>query len=217
VQTFLFDIDGTLVDSTACVERVWRELAGEYGADADQVLRHCHGRRDVDVVAEFFAPAVSATVLARITPLEMELTGSVVPVLGASEVLRALAPGRWAAVTSGPRLLMQQRLLAAGLPVPSVMVTSEDVRAGKPDPEGFKKAAAALGVPTSKCIVFEDSPAGVAAGKAAGAFVVALTTTHSPDALAAADRIVPNLFEISAMLGSDVDIASRGSGRTGGP
>jgi len=130
----------------------------------------------------------------------MDLVAGVTAVPGALEIIATLEPNRWAVVTSGPRGLMEARLRTAGLPVPRVMVTAEDVAAGKPDPEGFVMAAAALGVPPSNCVVVEDSPAGVAAGKAAGAFVVAVTTTHDASALTAADRVVEDLSELPQAL-----------------
>jgi sugar-phosphatase len=95
---------------------------------------------------------------------------------------------------------MAARLRAAGLPVPPVLITADDVHFGKPHPEGFLLAAKALGVPPTSCVVVEDSPAGVAAGKAAGALVVALTTTHSADVLTAADIVVSDLSELPGVI-----------------
>ena len=123
-----------------------------------------------------------------------------VPVRGARQLLATLDDGQWAAVTSGPRPLMAARLRAAGLPVPPVLITADDVHFGKPHPEGFLLAAKALGVPPTSCVVVEDSPAGVAAGKAAGALVVALTTTHSADVLTAADIVVSDLSELPGVI-----------------
>ena len=196
MKAFLFDIDGTLVDSSAVVERVWRQVAREFGVDADPILRNCHGRRDVDMAEEFFEPQVRQAVVERISSLDTEAVGEVVAIPGAQELLAAMEEGRWAVVTSGPRLLMTGRLRAAGLPVPAVLVSSDDVQAGKPDPEGFLLAAEALGLSPSCCVVVEDSPAGVAAGKAAGAVVVAITTTHAAADLAGADIVVTALSEL---------------------
>jgi len=186
----LLDIDGTLVDSREAVEATWRLVAAEFGADPEPILAVCHGRRDDDVIPEFFAPAVAATVAARITELETAYLPLVRPVPGADEVLAGWRPRPWAAVTSGPRTLMRGRLAAAGLPVPPVLVTAEDVARGKPDPEGFLLASAALGVAPADCVVVEDSPAGVAAGKAAGGYVVAIVTTHEATDLAGADEVI---------------------------
>lgn len=194
---YLLDIDGTLVDSTAVVERVWRRIATEFGAELSAILANCHGRRDVDVVAEFFAPGVRDDVLRWIAGLESEAVAGVVAVPGAAEFLTQLAPGQWAAVTSGSAGLMAARLTAAGLPVPPVLVAAEHVAQGKPHPEGYVRAAKALDVEPRGCVVVEDAPAGVAAGRSAGATVVAVTTTHPAEQLAQADAILPDLRRLT--------------------
>ena len=200
MRAFLFDIDGTLVDSSVSIERVWRQVAHEFGVDEAEILQNCHGRRDVDVAQDFFKPEVIEAVLARVNALDTECVNGAVPVRGAQQLLATLDDGQWAAVTSGPRPLMAARLRAAGLPVPPVLITADDVHFGKPHPEGFLLAAKALGVPPTSCVVVEDSPAGVAAGKAAGALVVALTTTHSADVLTAADIVVSDLSELPGVI-----------------
>jgi sugar-phosphatase len=202
VRKFLFDIDGTLVDSSAVVTAVWREVAAEFGADAEEILANCHGRLDVDVVGEFFRPEDEQAALALVNSLETAALDGVVAMNGARELLASLAPDEWAAVTSGPRRLMSGRLRVAGLPLPEVFVTADDVTAGKPDPQGFLMAAKALGVGADSCVVVEDSPAGIAAGKAAGAFVVAVITTHQAEALTGADVVVRDLTELPGVLPS---------------
>ena len=204
VRALLFDIDGTLVDSSAVVERTWRQVASEFDADPAPILRNCHGRRDIEVVQEFFPPEAGQRVLARISELEAKALDGIVAIRGAAQLLAALNDLQWAAVTSGPRALMQARLQAAGLPVPGVLIAAEDVRRGKPDPEGFLLAAAVLEVPAASCVVIEDSPAGVTAGKAAGAVVIGITTTHAAAALHAADRIVTDLFEAAHAIYGDL-------------
>jgi len=140
-----------------------------------------------------------ATVMARLTALETAYLNLVRPVPGAAEVLAGWVPHPWAAVTSGPRTLMRGRLGSAGLPVPRVLVSAEDVARGKPDPEGFTRAAAALGVRSADCVVVEDSPAGVVAGRAAGAYVVAITTTHRASDLGGADAVIDGWAEFRAL------------------
>ncbi len=200
MRAFLFDIDGTLVDSSVTIERVWRQVAREFGVDEAGILRNCHGRRDIDVAQEFFKPESQDAVLARVNALDTTFVNGAVAVRGAQQLLATLDHRLWAAVTSGPRPLMSARLQSAGLPVPRVLITGDDVHYGKPHPEGFLLGARALGIPPTSCVVVEDSPPGVAAGKAAGALVVALTTTHSADALTAADIIVSDLSELPGII-----------------
>lgn len=206
VQGILFDIDGTLVDSTRAVERSWRTWAQEYHVDADAVLLVCHGRRTEDVVAQFVSPQQRAAAVARELALEMADLDGVVALPGSRQVLDALPRGRWAAVTSGERLLMSARLEASGLPVPHTLVSAEDVSTGKPSPEGYLKAAAALGFQAQRCLVVEDSPAGISAGRAAGAQVLAVSTTHNAAELVSAHLVVTDLSCMSVEV-TDCGIA----------
>ena len=102
MRAFLFDIDGTLVDSSASIERVWQQVATEFGVDADRVLGACHGRRDVDVVEEFFEPGARDAVIERVNVLDTQFVNGAVPAPGARQLLATLDDGQWAAVTSGP-------------------------------------------------------------------------------------------------------------------
>ncbi|WP_405020309.1 HAD-IA family hydrolase [Kitasatospora sp. NBC_00070] len=196
----LFDIDGTLVDSSRLITDVWRQVAAEFGADADAILAVCHGRRDAEVVPMFFAAADVPAVMARIQVLEAAGGDLLSPVPGATELLAALPADRWAAVTSGPSRLMTGRLRSAGLPVPAVLVAADHVAEGKPDPEGYLAAARALGADPADCVVIEDAPAGVAAGRRAGMFVVALTTTHRAPALGEAHHVLDRLADLPTAL-----------------
>jgi sugar-phosphatase len=175
------------------VEGVWRAVADEFGAEVDALLRVCHGRRSEDLVREFFAAPTHAAVVARIDEMEGARADEVTAIDGAAELIAAWGPRPWAAVTSGPRALMAARLAVAGLPVPAVLIGADDVERGKPDPEGYLAAARALGVDPAHCLVVEDAPAGIAAAKAAGARVVAVTTTHAATDLAGADEVVTSL------------------------
>jgi sugar-phosphatase len=169
---FLFDMDGTLLDSSAAVDRVWGSWAKRHGVDAPTLLATVHGVRSEDTIRRFAGAGVD---VARETQwiLEAEVADveGVVALPGIHAFIDALDPGTWAIVTSAPRTLAEVRLRAVNLPIPEVMITGEDVRRGKPDPQGFLLAAQRLGVGIGKCLVFEDSPAGVAAAKAAGAHV----------------------------------------------
>ncbi|SHG79331.1 HAD-IA family hydrolase [Streptoalloteichus hindustanus] len=201
----LFDADGTLVDSDAAVRRAWRTWARGYGLDVEAVLRVCQGRRSEETIAMFLPAEEIEAAVARLDALELTDLADVTPCPGVPELLAALdGPHRlpWAVVTSGILPLVTARTGAAGLSLPDVVVTAESVSAGKPDPEGYRLAARELGVPIERCVVFEDSPVGIQAGKSAGATVVAVTTTHAAEELTAADVVVPSLREIT--LGSGV-------------
>ncbi|MFI9326065.1 HAD-IA family hydrolase [Kitasatospora sp. NPDC052868] len=196
----LFDIDGTLVDSSRLIVDVWRRVAAEFGTDADAILAVCHGRRDAEVVPMFFRAEDIPSVLTRIQQLEAEGVALLSPVAGAPELLGGLPADRWAAVTSGPSGLMTGRLRSAGLPTPAVLVAADHVENGKPHPEGYLAAADALGAAPQECVVVEDAPAGVTAGRRAGMFVIGITTTHTADQLAEAHAVVDSLSDIRAVL-----------------
>lgn len=192
VQAILFDIDGTLVDSTGVVERTWRAFAAERGLDAEEILRVCHGRRSEDTIADLLPPAERDAAVAELAWMELNDLDDVVALPATKALLPALPQGRWAAVTSGSQELMRARLAAAGLPVPEVLVAADDVSAGKPDPEGYLKAAAALGYDIKDCLVVEDAPAGLRAGHDAGARTLAVATSHDAAELTA-DAVVEDL------------------------
>jgi sugar-phosphatase len=188
----LFDLDGVLVDSTPAVVRVWAGWARGHGFDPDEVVKKAHGRPSITTIRELLPDADQAAEDREVERREIADIDGVIPLPGAMELLQALPPERWAIVTSCTRPLAGVRIAAAGLPKPRYLVTSTDVEHGKPDPEPYLKGARLLGVPASECIVIEDAPAGIRAGKAAGARVLALRTTASDAELqqAGADWIV---------------------------
>lgn len=198
----LFDLDGVLVDSSAAVERAWSRWAAEVEIGLDTVMAAVHGRRTADTIRAV-APHLDAVAeAARLEAREATADG-VAAYPGVAQLLGSLPAGRWAVVTSGSRPLASGRLAAAGLPLPAVVVTAEDVRGGKPDPEGYLAAAAALGSAPAHCVVVEDAPAGVEAARRAGMGVVALTTTHGSDELAGADAVVGSLADVTIAAAND--------------
>jgi sugar-phosphatase len=203
VEAILFDIDGTLVDSTPAVERSWRTWAARRGIDVDAILRVCHGRRSEDTIALFLPVDQRPAGVAELEELELADLAAVLALPATQQLLPRIPGNRWAAVTSGSRKLMQARLEAAGLPAPEVLISAEDVSAGKPDPEGYLKAAAALGYDVAQCLVVEDAPAGITAGHAAGARVLAVTTSHDRSELTSADAVVPSLEQCSVDTAAD--------------
>jgi sugar-phosphatase len=196
----LFDLDGVLIDSTPAVTRVWRQWALERGFDPDEVVERAHGRPSLTTVREYLPNADHAAENREIERREMQDVDEIITLPGARELLLQLPANRWTIATSCTRSLAEVRLRAANLPVPERIVTSTDVTMGKPHPEPFLKAAARLGFPSSDCIVVEDVPAGIRAGKAAGARVIAFRTTVEEAELrrAGADFILNNCAEISA-------------------
>jgi len=192
-RAVLSDLDGVLVDSRAQIEGTWRRFADRNGLDPEHVLAETHGRRAVDLI-RVVAPHLDAEVeAARIEREEIEIADGLRPLPGARELADSIPPERFAIVTSGSRPLALARLQAAGIPVPHVLVTAEQVEAGKPDPAGYLRAAALLGVEPAHSLVLEDAPPGVEAGLAAGMTVVAVLTTSDESALRNAHRRVPDL------------------------
>jgi mannitol-1-/sugar-/sorbitol-6-phosphatase len=205
----LFDLDGVLVDSTPAVARVWSKWALRHGFDPQETVRRAHGRPSLETVRELIPNSDYVAENELVLRGEIEDTAGVVPLPGARELLDSLPADRWAIVTSCSRPLAEVRLKAAGLPIPRRLLTSDDVTNGKPNPEPYRKGAALLGVPAPKCLVFEDAPAGVVAGKASGALVVAFRTTATDPELekAGADWIVRGCSSLSVVKsdhGSDL-------------
>ena len=202
----LFDMDGTLIDSTPAVERSWAAWAPTYGLDV-AALRGLHGIPARGVIARLLDPTVHAEAERHITELEIADVEGIEVLPGAVAALTALAAsGRAAIATSCTDALAQARLAATRLPHPRVVVTASDVRHGKPDPEPYLLAAERLGVNPADCLVVEDAPAGLRSGKAAGCTTLAVTTTTaSADLLANpdADAVVGTLAEVRFVAGPD--------------
>ena len=181
---FLFDMDGTLIDSSRAMIRIWGRWARSRGVDFSTLVATIHGSRAVDTMRRLAIPGLDPEIeAATIERGEVEDVDGVVPIAGAAEFLAALPPERWTVVTSAPIALARARLGAAGLPVPRSIVTGEDVLVGKPAPDCFILGAQRLGFETADCIVFEDSAVGIEAATAAGADLVVIASAQAHAAL----------------------------------
>ena len=199
-SAILFDLDGVLVDSTGSVYRQCRAWALIKTIDEEKVIAIAHGVRAVEVMRAV-APHLDAE--AEVRKLEKREAAdhdgvSVMP--GAVHLVRSFPDGRWGVVTSGSRHLATARLRLAGIPVPAVMVTADDVTNGKPHPEPYLKGAELLGFNAEECLVIEDAPAGIRAAHAGGMKVIGLTSTYPASALSEADLVVSSLDQIQIAL-----------------
>lgn len=195
-DAILFDLDGVLVDSSAAITRQWQWWAARHGIDMAAIQQIWHGRRAIDIMRTV-APQVDLIEEARLLQEgETNDTAGVVAHAGARTLLQTLPSDRWAIATSGPRPVATARLRSAELPIPAVFVTGDDVRNGKPNPDPYLLAAKGLGIDPARCVVLEDAVAGVAAGRAAGAQVIAVTTNHTADELAEATVVIAGVGQL---------------------
>ena len=190
----IFDLDGTLIDSTPAVIRGWNTWANEYGL-APMDMRMHHGVPSASVVRALMPEHLHEAALQRITELEIADLHDIVVLPGAVEALKSLANAKSAIATSCTAPLAEARISATRLVTPSVLVTADDVRHGKPHPEPFLEAARRLGADPRRCLVVEDAPKGLEAAQAAGCFTLAVVTTTPREELDA-DAIVSDLSEV---------------------
>jgi len=201
---FLFDMDGTLLNSIASAERVWARWAARHGLDVEAFLQTIHGVRSVETVRRQNLPGVDPErEAAAITQAEIDDVEGVIAIEGAKAFLATLPAERWAIVTSAPRALAEHRMAAAGLDFPPLVITAEDIAHGKPAPDCYLLAAQRLGVRPQDCLVFEDAPAGIAAGEAAAARVVVISATHAHP-MQTPHRVLTDYLEVA------VDINEQG-------
>ena len=191
-------MDGVLINSTPAVARVWRRWAIEHGFTPEEVVAHAHGRPSLTTVKDYLPNSDHEAENREVERREIEDLDGVVPLPGALALLASLPADRWTIVTSCTRALAEVRIKAAGLPLPRKLITANDIVHGKPNPDPYLKGASILGFPAADCIVIEDVPAGIRAGKSAGARVIAFTTTTSETILreAGADWILKNCADI---------------------
>jgi len=200
-SAILFDLDGVLCDSTKAVDREWREWAARKGVDGDAIMAIAHGVRTVEVIRRV-APHLDAE--AEAAAIENHEAGDqrgVTVMPGALELVRSIPEGRWGVVTSGSRLLATNRLRHCGLPVPEVLVSSDDVTNGKPHPEPYLKGAELLGFAPADCLVIEDAPAGIQSARAGGMKVVGITSTYGADKLSGSGAVIRRLAEVRVSPG----------------
>lgn len=199
-QAILFDLDGTLVDSAARIYRLWQAWSQRHNISIDALLSVMPGRRAIETI-QLVAPHLHAEREAM--ALEHEEIADIQSVQaypGVQELLRGLPSNRWAIVTSGSRRIAEARIKHVKLPMPTMFITADDVKKGKPAPEGYLLAAHGLQVRPRDCVVIEDSPAGIKAGKLAEMQVIGITTTHTERELQEADIIVSEVAGISFTL-----------------
>lgn len=202
VRAVIFDNDGTLVLSYPGILRAWVAWCEEYGIDPHR-LAGFDGHSSDAIVRALIGDDAAAQGVARVDEIEVEEAHDTVPQPGALAALAAVPVSRLAIATSGTRAVAAARLEAAGIEMPPVFVCFDDVTHAKPDPEIFQVACDRLGVEPSDCLVVEDAPAGVEAGKAAGCPVVAVTTTVAREKLLAADAVVDSLEQVTLTAGDD--------------
>jgi sugar-phosphatase len=189
----LFDMDGVLVSSIGSVVRCWRRWAAIYNVPHADTYEVPHGMRAIEIVRSLRPDIDASEGLRVIEDMEIADTEDLKVLPGVKRLLAELPPERWAIVTSATRKLLLGRLSAAGLPVPERLIAGDMVERGKPDPEPYRRGAELLGLDPAACVVVEDAPSGVGAGKAAGCRVLAVLGTHTAEELRQADWIIPSL------------------------
>jgi mannitol-1-/sugar-/sorbitol-6-phosphatase len=176
---FLFDMDGTILSSIAATERVWAAWARRHRLDVESFLPTVHGRRPIETISCLELDGIDIErELEALLLAELEDVEGIEPITGARAFLHSLPTDRWAVVTSAPRQVAARRLEAAGLPMPPLLISADDVRTGKPAPDCFILGAERLGQAPEACLVFEDTVAGIQAAEAAGAAVIVINALH---------------------------------------
>jgi mannitol-1-/sugar-/sorbitol-6-phosphatase len=199
----LFDMDGVLISSIEAAVRNWKRWAKRYGVPNPDEFVIPHGVRSIDLV-KMLRPDIDPQEGQRaIEDMEVDDVADLQVLPGVKELLGSLPPERWAIVTSATRRLLLARLQAAGLPVPERIITGEMVERGKPDPEPYRRGAELLGFRPEECVVVEDAPSGVGAGKAAGCRVLGVLGTHSAAELSEADWVVGSLEGLAVTANPD--------------
>lgn len=198
-SAILFDLDGVLLDSTRVVAAQYTRWAVENGLDPDEVMKAAHGVRTVEVVQRV-APHLDPLAETKKIEEREAVAEGIVPIPGAVALLNSIPRGRWCVVTSGTRSLATTRMRKFGIPIPDILVTADDVKNGKPDPEPYSKGAELLKANPADCVVFEDAPAGIRSARGAGMKVISLPSTYPVSELHEADVIVSGLTGVKVSL-----------------
>ena len=202
----LFDLDGVLIDLSANIERHWQNWGARHGLDVSGIMQIAHGVRTVETMHRI-APHLDAEAeAAQFTAAEVIDTAGVVLIPGAEELLASLPAGAWAIVTSAGRELARRGCAAVGLPVPAALVTADDVNHGKPEPEPYLTGARRLGLEPRDCLVVEDAPAGIRAGRAAGMRVLGIASTHPVSELEGCASAVESLQDFCVVVHQAQDL-----------
>lgn len=201
----IFDLDGVLVDSTTTIERHWWDWATKHGIDPAESLHAILGLTTAEGI-RLVAPHLDAEAEAdEIDSAEAKDTEGVVAYEGVEALLEAIPAGWWSVATSGTRDTAVARMITAGLNVPDVLISANDVVRGKPEPEPYLLAAERMEVQAEGCVVVEDSSGGIRAGLAAGMRVIGVASTHTPEELEMADTIVKTISEINVSVNQSED------------
>lgn len=194
----LFDMDGVLISSTGADERCWLQWAKHHQMEGAFSIAATHGRRAVDTLRDLRPDLDPVIEQRRLEDYDAEDYSGLVILPGVRSLLASLPADRWTIVTSATTRLLEGRLRHAGLPIPRVLVPADRVGNGKPHPEPYLTGAKLLGLAPADCLVIEDSPAGVASGKAAGSHVLAVLSSHTREQLPNADWYVDTLEQVTA-------------------
>lgn len=202
-HAIIFDLDGVLVDSEAAIEERWRQWAEYRDVPFEEVEAVYHGRPMFEVIREV-APHLDVDAeVEKMSDVMAAAPEKLRAFDGAKALLERLPEEQWTIATSGRYRTATNRLSHVGLPIPESMITANDVEHGKPHPESYLQAAERLSIDPEHCVVFEDAPAGVEAGNRAGARVIGVATASAPEALSAADAVVPSVAHVNVEIGED--------------